>query len=118
MSKQIQDEFNENFKDIIQGAINKAKDLQERLEEPFFTSQYPFIEDDFIEAFNELLNDDPEATGLSVTKNNLEIKNGMTFTVDSDGFPYVHSSIRIKDIDLTIEFIIYHHNDWDFYFKN
>lgn len=118
MSKQMQDEFNQNFKDIIEGAINKAKELQEKIEEPFFTSQYPFLEEDFIDAFNELINTDPEAEGLSITKENLEIVDGDTFIIDGDGFPYVNSSITIKDIDLEVNFIIYHHTDWDFYFKN
>lgn len=118
MSNKMQKEFNENFKDIIEGAIKKAKDLQDKFEKPFFTSAYPFLEEDFIDAFNEVINAYPEATGLVITKNNLEIVDGNTLNVDSDGFPFIISTIKIKDIDLKVEFIIYHHYDWDFYFNN
>lgn len=118
MSKKMQDEFNNNFKVMIEGAINKAKELQEKLEEPFFTSSYPFLEEDFIDAFNELLTAHPESDGLFVTKENLILTDGNILNVDSDGFPYVISNVEIKDIDLKFNLIIYHHKDWDFYFED
>lgn len=118
MSKKMQDEFNQNFKDIIEGAINKAKKLQEKSEDPFFTSQYPFLEEDFIDALNELLNGNPESEGLLITKENLEITDGNTVEIDSDGFPIIYSSIKIKDIDVEVKFSIYHHSEWDFYFED
>lgn len=114
MSKQ--NEFNQNFKDIIEEGLLRAKKLQDKLEQPFFTSQYPYLEEDFLDAFNEFIL--AHVDGIQITKENLIIKENDTFEVDSDGFPYLKSSIEIKDIDLTINFVIYHHTDWDFYLDN
>lgn len=107
-------------REIIEKAMDKAIQMQEKITEPFFTSQYPFLEDDFIDSLNKLINDytDHENIITTLSSDNLILTDGNTVKVDSDGFPYVISTVEIKELNLKYDIIIYHHSEWDFYFNN
>lgn len=123
-----QKEFDLNFKDIIIDSLTKAKNTQDTFEKPFYTNDYPDLNDgysndfpnlngDFLDALNEALFTD-ENKGIFISKDIIEeIVEDNTLNIDGDGFPYLNHSIKIKDIDLSIDIVVYHHNQWDFYFK-
>lgn len=112
-----QQEFDLNLKDIIVEGIDKVKKLQDNLAEPFYTNDYPDLNDGFIDALNEALFND-ENEGIFISKENIEsIIEDNTLNIDGDGFPYLNYSIKIKDIDLFIDIVVYHHVNWDFYLK-
>lgn len=113
-----QQQFDLNFKDIILEGLNKAKELQEKTSEPFYSKEFgPSIDDDFMDALNKTLFTD-ENKDLFISEENIEsVLQDNTLHIDGDGYPYVVYSIKIKDIPLIIDIQVYHHSEWDFYLK-